>query len=150
MVPRKTWASQTFGRIPKSRDPEVSFLHGLIFTYWSLETFYPEVSGSDFLQGSRRLGESRILPFATLSSDLVALSFDELLLITRDWNRTQSIPLTMLVHPDYPNCKEPATMLTLNHHTITVIHKTFLLSDVLRPRATNEPASDKWLIRFAF
>ena len=36
-----------------------------VFTFLSLETFYQRVLGSDFLLGSRRLGESRILPFAT-------------------------------------------------------------------------------------
>ena len=44
---------------------EVSFLHGLFLLFLSLETFYQIVSGSDFWLGSRRLGESRILPFAT-------------------------------------------------------------------------------------
>ena len=39
-----------------------------VFTFLSLETFYQRVSGSDFLLGSRRLGESRILPFATPST----------------------------------------------------------------------------------
>ena len=36
--------------IPKafSISLEVSFLHGLIFTFLSLETFYQGVSGSDF------------------------------------------------------------------------------------------------------
>ena len=40
---------------------EVSFFHGLC-----LENFHQRVSGSDFKLGIRRLGESRILPFATL------------------------------------------------------------------------------------
>ena len=44
---------------------EVSFLHGLFLLFLNLETFYQRVSGSDFYLGSRRLGESRILPFAT-------------------------------------------------------------------------------------
>ena len=53
MVPRKTWVSENFGRISKSRKRflislEVSFLHGLIFTFSSLETSYQGVSGSDF------------------------------------------------------------------------------------------------------
>ena len=46
---------------------EVSFFHGLFLLFLSLETFHQRVSGSDFF-GSRRLGESRILPFATPSS----------------------------------------------------------------------------------
>ena len=44
---------------------EISFLHGLFLLFLSLETFCQRVSGSDFYLGSRRLGESRILPFAT-------------------------------------------------------------------------------------
>ena len=31
---------------------EISFLHGLFLLFWSLETFYQRVSGSDFLLGS--------------------------------------------------------------------------------------------------
>ena len=44
---------------------EVSFFHGLFLLFLSIETFHQRVSGSDFYLGSRRLGESRILPFAT-------------------------------------------------------------------------------------
>ena len=44
---------------------EISFLHGLFLLFLSLKTFYQRVSGSDFSLGSRRLGESRILPLAT-------------------------------------------------------------------------------------
>ena len=42
MVPRKTWVSENFGRISKSR-----FWHGLFLLFLSLETFYQRVSGSD-------------------------------------------------------------------------------------------------------
>ena len=48
---------------------EVSFFHGLFLLFLSLETFHQRVSGSDFWLGSRRLSESRILPFATPSAD---------------------------------------------------------------------------------
>ena len=44
---------------------EVSFFHGLFLLFLSLETFLERVSSSDFELGSRRLGKSRILPFAT-------------------------------------------------------------------------------------
>ena len=44
---------------------EVAFLHGLFLLFLSLKTFYQRVSGLDFKLGSRRLGESRILPLAT-------------------------------------------------------------------------------------
>ena len=52
----KTWVSENFGRISKSRK---------CLLFLSLETFYQRVSGSDFELGSQRLGKSRILPFAT-------------------------------------------------------------------------------------
>ena len=53
MVPRKTWVSENFNRISKSRKHfdislEVSFLHGLSLLFLSLEPFYQRVSGSDF------------------------------------------------------------------------------------------------------
>ena len=46
----------------------VSFFHGLFLLFLSLETFHQRVSGSDFYLGSRHLGETRNLPFATPNS----------------------------------------------------------------------------------
>ena len=70
MVPRKTWVSRQDLEISEAflTSLEVSFLYGLFLLFLSLETFYQIVLGSDFQLGSRRLGESRILPFATSKS----------------------------------------------------------------------------------
>ena len=53
---------------------EVSFLHGLFLLFSSLELSYQAVSNSDFQLVSRRLGKSRILPFATPSTAIAARS----------------------------------------------------------------------------
>ena len=53
MVPRKTWVSENFGRFLEISEAflvslEVSFFHGLLLLFLSLETFHQRVSGSDF------------------------------------------------------------------------------------------------------
>ena len=68
MVPRKSWVSENFSPISESRQPfyRVSEAVSFLFVCFScLVQKSLEARARIFKQGSRRLGESRILPFAT-------------------------------------------------------------------------------------